>query len=132
MDSFYGTKEEGAVEPNSVTACFDMFSESSLVVSSSYHGCVFAAIHGVPFVPLKSVTGKTEQFAVECYGGYGCPSGDWPSWMDEVRRRLKESMGRFRNRFWLNVPGCRLKDFTLQVPAEGASWDCVRGGVEGL
>ena len=57
----------GAVKSESADECFRLFATAVFVLSSSYHGCIFAAIHGVPFLPVR-VPGqppKTMTFAVE-------------------------------------------------------------------
>ena len=57
-----------AVQPREVYPAFKMFARASLVVSSSYHGCVFAAMHGTPFIWQPTCTAKTQQFAAEVFG----------------------------------------------------------------
>lgn len=57
-----------AVHPRDIIETFGLFALASLVVSSSYHGCIFASIHGTPFVPMPTCTPKTSQVAIEVLG----------------------------------------------------------------
>jgi hypothetical protein len=62
----------GAVKSASADECFRLFATAGFVISSSYHGCIFAAIHGVPFLPVR-VPGqppKTMALAVETMQGH--------------------------------------------------------------
>ena len=101
-----------AAKTCSAADCFKLFATARFVISSSYHGCVFAAIHRVPFLPVQfpGQPPKTLVCAVEAMGGthaHGvCLEG--PVYVRNNYTEIQETMRRhvksLARRAMLNVP----------------------------
>lgn len=104
-----------AVKSASAEECFELFATAEFVISSSYHGCIFAAIHGVPFLPVRVTLQppKTMTFAVEamqrhaagvCFGGPSYVKANYSS----IQRTIEERVKALRRRARFNLPSvCR-------------------------
>ncbi|MGA7157362.1 MAG: polysaccharide pyruvyl transferase family protein [Acidobacteriaceae bacterium] len=66
-DFYPGFSVGDAVKSPSAEQSFHQFSSARFVISSSYHGCIFATIHNTPFLPVqaKGQPPKTIVAAVE-------------------------------------------------------------------
>lgn len=93
---------------------FRLFASSRFVISSSFHGCIFAAIHATPFLPVQ-VSGqpsKTMVAAVEAMGRHAqgiCFEG--PAYVnanyDGIQHEMRERTKWLRKRASFNVPAER-------------------------
>ncbi|MGA2633262.1 MAG: polysaccharide pyruvyl transferase family protein [Terracidiphilus sp.] len=100
------TAKSGSAEES-----FRMIASSRFVISSSFHGCIFAAIHAIPFLPVQ-VSGqpaKTMVAAVEAMGRHAqgvCFEG--PGYVnakcDEIQHEMRERARWLRKRASFNVP----------------------------
>ena len=110
-NDFYPRFHAGeAVKSGSARESFRLFAASRFVISSSYHGCIFAAIHGVPFLPIqvKGQPPKTKIVAVETMQGHAqgiCFDG--PAYVVEnyaaIQATLRERVKLLRKRAQRNV-----------------------------
>lgn len=103
--------DRSALKSTSAEECFRIFAAARFVVSSSYHGCVFAAINGTPFVPVqvKGQPPKTMVAAVEAMGHHArgvCFEGSEyvGAHYDEIRRTMRDRLKAVRKRALFNVP----------------------------
>jgi hypothetical protein len=100
-----------AVKSVSVKECFQLFATSRYVLSSSYHGCVFASIHGVPFLPVQAENQppKTMVAAVESMGKHAWQiHSQGPGYMlthyEAIRSRMLRRSQILNRRALRNVP----------------------------
>lgn len=101
-----------AVKSKSAEDCLRLFASSRFVISSSYHGCIFAAMHGTPFLPVQ-VPGQPPKVitaAVESMGPHARQiSSMGPAYVkrtyDEIRTTMEHRVQQLRRRARLNVPG---------------------------
>lgn len=111
-NDFYPTFDSTkAVKSSSAEDSFQLFASSKFVVSSSFHGCIFAANHHVPFLPTR-VSGqppKTMIAAVEAMGKHAqriCQLG--PSYViqnyAEIVSTMQARVAGLRKRARFNIP----------------------------
>ena len=108
-DDFYPRfPRSQAVKSRSAEECFRLFASARFVITSSYHGCLFAAIHGVPYLPVQVPNQPPKMLiaAVETMGRHAmriCSEGPayvqrnydrsartWTIASDKLRRRATE------------------------------------------
>ena len=104
---------QDAVKSGSAEECFHQFASSRFVVSSSYHGCVFATLHGTPFLPVqvKGQPPKTMVAAVEAMGPHvRGVCGEGPHYVtahyEEIQGVMRDRLKWLRRRATLNLPPC--------------------------
>jgi len=111
-NDFYPTfKSNQAIKSLSAKDSFKLFASSKFVISSSYHGCVFASIHHIPFLPTR-VSGqppKTLIAAVEAMGKHAsriCDRG--PGYVlknyAEIVSTMRTRVAWLRRRAKFNLP----------------------------
>ncbi|MGA8939189.1 MAG: polysaccharide pyruvyl transferase family protein [Acidobacteriaceae bacterium] len=100
-----------AVKSTSADQCFELFASSRFVITSSFHGCIFAAVHGKPFLPVavKGQPPKAVVAAEEAMGGHAwhiCSEG--PHYVvsnyEEIAATILTRTRWLRQRAGFNVP----------------------------
>jgi hypothetical protein len=103
-----------AIKSESADRCFELFASSRFVISSSFHGCIFAAVHGKPLLPI-SVPGQPPKGMVaaeEAMGSHAwrvCSVG--PNYVtsnyNEIAATIRDRAKWLRQRAGFNVPGTK-------------------------
>jgi len=108
LNDFYPAFDNG-IRNDSVEDCLRRFAGARFVISSSYHGCIFATLCGVPFVPIDIAGHPPKQriAAVESLGFHAVRCRD-PRYLvereEEIRSGIRSRLDWFRRRARLNVP----------------------------
>jgi len=112
LNSFFPNFPEG-LHTADWRETFGWFARARFAVSSSFHGCQFAGLHGVPFAPQPAATPKTRVAGVEWMGelapladDHRTAAANLDALTAEVRRRLPAMRARAR----LNVPAPTLRE----------------------
>lgn len=103
--------ESEATKSSSANECFELFASSRFVISSSFHGCVFAAVHAKPFLPLQ-VPGQPPKCIVaaeEAMGVYAWGTRiEGPQYVlthyEEIVSTIRNRTKWLRHRAGFNVP----------------------------
>jgi len=104
-------KVHGAFRPKSVREALGAIADARIVVSSSFHGCAFAALQAVPFIPVVHPKHPPKQavLAVESMGEHaGRVLENGPAYIlgnyDRIVRTMKERRQWLAQRAQLNFP----------------------------
>lgn len=103
-----------AIKSKSAEKCFELFASSRFVISSSFHGCIFASVHGKPFlpVPVKGQPPKGMVAAEEAMGAHAWKIfSQGPEYVasnyEEIVSTIQDRTKWLRQRAGFNVPGTK-------------------------